>query len=37
MKALTEIVLGKLARRNISLKSVDEGVPDVSRWAMPGR
>jgi uncharacterized protein YajQ (UPF0234 family) len=30
MKALVEIVLGKLARRNISLKNVDEGAPDVS-------
>ncbi|HXG48962.1 MAG TPA: YajQ family cyclic di-GMP-binding protein [Methylomirabilota bacterium] len=30
LKALFEIVLGKLAKRNISLKSVDEGKPEVS-------
>lgn len=30
LKSLTEIVLGKLAKRNISLKSVDQGEPDVS-------
>src|SRR5262245_50626874 len=30
IKALAEIVLGKLARRNISLKSIDEGKPDIS-------
>lgn len=30
MKALVEIVHGKLARRNISLKSVEEGSPDIS-------
>jgi hypothetical protein len=30
MKALVEIILGKLARRNISLKSIDAGTPDVS-------
>ena len=30
LKALTEIVLGKIAKRGISLKSVDQGQPDVS-------
>ena len=30
IKALAEIVLGKLARRNISLKSIDQKEPDVS-------
>jgi len=30
IKALVEIVFGKLARRNISLKSVDAGEPDIS-------
>jgi len=30
IKALAEIVLGKLAKRNISMKCVDEGEPDVS-------
>jgi cyclic-di-GMP-binding protein len=29
-KALMEIVMGKLAKRNISLKNVDRGEPDVS-------
>jgi uncharacterized protein YajQ (UPF0234 family) len=29
-RALTEIVLGKLAKRNISLKNIDRGEPDVS-------
>jgi uncharacterized protein YajQ (UPF0234 family) len=28
--ALAEIVLGRLAKRNISLKNVDHGAPDVS-------
>jgi uncharacterized protein YajQ (UPF0234 family) len=28
--ALTEIVMGKLAKRNISLKNVERGEPDVS-------
>ncbi len=28
--ALIEIVLGKLARRNISMKNVEQGTPDVS-------
>jgi cyclic-di-GMP-binding protein len=28
--ALSEIVMGKLARRNISLKNVDRGEPDIS-------
>src|SRR5438552_6263855 len=28
MKALVEIVIGKLAKRNISLKNVDKGEPD---------
>src|SRR2546425_3443113 len=30
IKALAEIVLGKLAKRNISLKSIDQKEPDVS-------
>jgi uncharacterized protein YajQ (UPF0234 family) len=30
IKALEEIVLGKLARRQVSLKSIDKGAPDVS-------
>lgn len=30
IKALVEIVLGKLAKRNISLKNVDQGEPDIS-------
>ena len=30
IKALGEIVFGKLARRNISFKSVDPGEPDIS-------
>ncbi len=30
IRALSEIVLGKLAKRNISLKSVDQGQPEVS-------
>jgi cyclic-di-GMP-binding protein len=30
MKALVEIVVGKLAKRSISMKSVDQGAPDVS-------
>ncbi|HEY1169821.1 MAG TPA: YajQ family cyclic di-GMP-binding protein [Verrucomicrobiae bacterium] len=30
MKALVEIVIGKIAKRNISLKSVDQGEPDLS-------
>ena len=30
VRALVEIVLGKLAKRNISLKSVDKGEPQVS-------
>jgi uncharacterized protein YajQ (UPF0234 family) len=28
--ALVEIVIGKLAKRNISMKNVDQGAPDVS-------
>src|SRR5262252_2371419 len=28
--ALEEIVIGKLARRQVSLKNVDKGAPDVS-------
>ena len=28
--ALAEIVMGKLAKRNISLKNVDKGEPDIS-------
>lgn len=30
IKTLAEIVIGKLAKRNISLKSVDRGEPDIS-------
>ncbi|MFA6560373.1 MAG: YajQ family cyclic di-GMP-binding protein [Verrucomicrobiia bacterium] len=30
IKGLSEIVLGKLAKRNISLKSLDQGEPDIS-------
>jgi uncharacterized protein YajQ (UPF0234 family) len=30
LQALSEIVMGKLAKRNISLKSVELGEPDVS-------
>lgn len=30
LKALTEIVIGKIAKRNISLKSVEQCEPDVS-------
>lgn len=30
MRALVEIVLGRLAKRSISLKSVDAGEPDLS-------
>jgi uncharacterized protein YajQ (UPF0234 family) len=30
IKALNEIVIGKLAKRNISLKNVDRGEPDIS-------
>ena len=30
INALVEIVLGKLAKRNISLKSIDQGEPDIS-------
>lgn len=30
MKALVELVIGKLAKRNISLKNVDQGEPDLS-------
>src|ERR1041385_8685904 len=30
LKALVEIVMGKLAKRSISLKNVDKGEPDVS-------
>ena len=30
LKALTEIVMGKLAKRQISLKNVEKGEPDVS-------
>jgi cyclic-di-GMP-binding protein len=30
MKALVEIVLGKLAKRNISPKALDQGQPDIS-------
>jgi cyclic-di-GMP-binding protein len=30
LKALQEIVLGKLARRNVSLKNIDSQEPDIS-------
>ena len=30
MKGLVEIVIGKLAKRGVSLKSVDKGEPDIS-------
>src|SRR6185436_18548317 len=30
MKALNEIVMGKLAKRNISLKNVEQADPDIS-------
>lgn len=30
LKALSEIVVGRLSKRNISLKNVDRGEPDVS-------
>src|SRR6476646_7728701 len=30
IRALSEIMVGKLAKRNISLKSVDRGEPEVS-------
>lgn len=30
MKSLVEIVVGKIAKRNISLKSLDQGEPDLS-------
>ena len=30
IRALSEIVMGKLAKRNISLKNVERGEPDVS-------
>lgn len=30
IRALAEIMIGKLARRNISLKNIDKGEPDVS-------
>src|SRR5213593_4449884 len=30
IRALNEIVMGKLAKRNISLKSVDRGEPEIS-------
>jgi len=30
INALVEIVVGKLARRNVSMKNVDQGQPDVS-------
>lgn len=30
VKALEEMVIGRLAKRNISLKSVDRGEPDIS-------
>jgi len=30
IKALAEIVLGKIAKRNISMKCVEQGEPDVS-------
>jgi uncharacterized protein YajQ (UPF0234 family) len=30
IKALEEIVIGKLARRQVSLKNIDKGTPDIS-------
>jgi uncharacterized protein YajQ (UPF0234 family) len=30
LRSLSEIVMGKLAKRNISLKNLDKGEPDVS-------
>lgn len=30
IKALAEIVIGRLAKRNVSLKNVDKGEPDIS-------
>src|SRR4029077_13871905 len=30
MRALSEIVMGKLAKRNISLKNIDRAEPDIS-------
>ena len=30
LQALTEIVVGKLAKRNVSLKNVERGDPDIS-------
>src|SRR5881296_293146 len=30
LKALVEIVIGKIAKRNINLKNVEKGEPDVS-------
>lgn len=30
LKALVEIVMGKIAKRNISMKNVEQGAPDVS-------
>ena len=30
IRTLTEIVIGKLAKRNISLKNVEKGEPDIS-------
>lgn len=30
IKALAEIVVGKLAKRNISMKAIDQGEPDIS-------
>ena len=30
IKALAEMIMGRLAKRNISLKSVEQGEPDVS-------
>src|SRR5882672_10990249 len=30
IRALTEIVMGKLAKRNISLKNVEKAEPDIS-------
>jgi uncharacterized protein YajQ (UPF0234 family) len=30
IKALGEIVIGKLAKRNVSMKSIEQGEPDIS-------
>lgn len=37
VKTLAEIMMGKLAKRNISLKSVEQKEPDISPSATPAR